>query len=1168
MLIKGDEMGSPLTLDNYDLQDRYSRDKGRVFLTGTQALVRLPMVQRELDRHNDLSTAGFISGYRGSPLGGYDQELWRARSFLGEHNIDFMPAINEDLAATAVLGTQQVESDGAREVDGVFSIWYGKGPGVDRAGDALKHGNAYGSSPHGGVLVIAGDDHGCVSSSMSHQSDVAFMAFFMPTLNPASVEEYIQYGLYGFAMSRFSGCWVGFKAVSETVESAASVNLMELPEFRAPTDYQAPDFGLHYRWPDLPGPQVEARMVEKLDAVRAFARANPIDRRIYDIPEARLGIITTGKAHLDLMEALKMLGVDEQRAREIGIDIYKVGMVWPLETEGARAFLRGKEEVLVVEEKRGIIESELKENLYDYQSDKPSRMVGKYDEQGRPLIPWTGELNPTLLAPIVAARITHEFPELCFERELKELADSRVAVSVPTDVKRTPYFCAGCPHNTSTKVPEGSRALAGIGCHFMASWMDRKTESLVQMGGEGVSWVGKSRFTGAPHVFQNLGEGTYFHSGYLAIRQALAAGTNITYKILFNDAVAMTGGQPVDGTITVPAIASQMRAEGVQRIAIVSDEPKKYSDKGIFPPGSSIHHRDEMDALQREMREVPGVSVLIYDQVCAAEKRRRRKRGTYPDPARRVFINDAICEGCGDCSAQSNCLSIYPVDTELGRKRKIDQSSCNKDYSCVKGFCPSFVTVEGGELNKPQATEPGHDFTDRVAALPQPILASLEETYDLLVAGVGGTGVVTVGALITMAAHLEGKGASVLDFTGFAQKGGAVISHLRIGRTPADLHQVRIADGRADAVVACDVVVATDPRSVRVLAKGRTRVLVNHSEVPTGQFVQNRNADIHMDERLNAIGAAVGNENLVVIEANALMEQLMGHTVYANVFLLGHAWQQGLVPVSEQALLRAIEINGVNIEENKLAFNWGRLAAEDQQYLVEAARLPETKPPAMSIEQLIEHRAKKLIDYQNKAYASRYRELVGKVLATEKAMQREDFSLTRAVAINLYKLMAYKDEYEVARLYSNGEFLEKLASTFKGDYKLSFHLAPPIFNRGLDEQGRPHKTRFGAWMMPLFKLLAGGKVLRGTALDPFGRLVERREERALIGEYRDLVEELLVDVNLENLNVALDCANLPDQVRGYGAVKSKAIAEFHQNKASLLHRFHNPAGVVQIYNVA
>jgi indolepyruvate ferredoxin oxidoreductase len=1155
-------------LDSYELQDRYLREEGRVFLTGTQALVRLPLVQRQLDRLAGLNTAGFISGYRGSPLGGYDQELWRARQFIGDNQVDFLPAINEDLAATAVLGTQQVETAEDREVDGVFSIWYGKGPGVDRAGDALKHGNAYGSSPKGGVLVVAGDDHGCVSSSMSHQSDVAFMTFFMPTLNPASVEEYIQFGLYGFAMSRFSGCWVGFKAISETVESAASVNLAELPTFNTPADYQAPEFGLHYRWPDLPGPQVEARMVEKLDAVRAFARANPIDRRVYDIPDARFGIIATGKGYLDLMEALRLLGIDEARAREIGIDIYKVGMVWPLETRGARDFLRGKEEVLVVEEKRGIIESELKEDLYDYQADKPSRMVGKYDEEGNPLIPWTGELSPTLLAPIVAARITHEFPDIRFEKELAALADSRVEVVAPTDVKRTPYFCAGCPHNTSTRVPEGSKALAGIGCHFMASWMDRDTESLIQMGGEGVNWVGKSRFCGNPHVFQNLGEGTYFHSGYMAVRQAVAAGTNITYKILFNDAVAMTGGQPVDGVISVPAIANQVRSEGVQRIAVVSDEPGKYTGKGAFPVGASFHHRDEMDALQRELRDVPGVSVLIYDQACAAEKRRRRKRGTYPDPAKRVFINDAVCEGCGDCSVQSNCLSIYPVDTELGRKRKIDQSSCNKDYSCVKGFCPSFVTVEGGELRKPEVAAARSDFEERVSALPTPQLPALDEAFDLLVAGVGGTGVVTVGALITMAAHLERKGASVLDFTGFAQKGGAVISHIRLGDTPSALNQVRIADGRADALVACDVVVGTDPRAVKVLAKDRTRVLVNHSEVPSGQFVQNRNADIRMDERLRAIGSAVGAQNLEVVEANALMERLMGHTVYANVFMLGHAWQQGLIPVSETALLRAIELNGVNIEENQRAFNWGRLSAMDSDYVVDAAKLPETTVSEKTLPELIEHRAGLLVAYQNGSYADQYRAFVARVQDAEQALGGDELPLTRAVATYLYKLMAYKDEYEVARLYSDPAFQRKLSATFTGDYSLSFHLAPPIFNRGQDAQGRPLKTRFGPVMLSMFRLLARGKFLRGTAFDPFGRLAERREERELIVDYRALVEELLTGLTEQNLQIALECANLPDQVRGYGPVKTESIVEYRQQRTGLLHRFHNPASVVQIQDVA
>ncbi len=1159
---------SNLPLDEYRLQDRYLREQGRVYMTGTQALVRLPMIQRQIDQANDLNTAGFISGYRGSPLGGYDQEIWRAREFMDEHNIEFLPAINEDLGATAVLGTQQVETAANRQVDGVFSIWYGKGPGVDRAGDALKHGNAYGSSPHGGVLVVAGDDHGCVSSSMSHQSDVAFMTFFMPWLNPASISEYIEFGLYGFALSRFSGCWVGFKAISETVESAASVELDERPQFVMPTDYEAPEFGLHYRWPDLPGPQVEARMVEKLDAVRAFARANPIDRRIYDIPDARFGIITTGKGHLDLMEALRLLGIDEARAREIGIDIYKVGMVWPLETEGARAFLRGKEEVLVVEEKRGIIESELKEDLYDYQSDKPSRMVGKYDEEGNPLVPWTGELNPALLAPIVAARITHEFPDITFDEELQELAQSRVSVDVPTDVKRTPYFCAGCPHNTSTRVPEGSKALAGIGCHFMASWMDRDTESLIQMGGEGVNWVGKSRFCGNQHVFQNLGEGTYFHSGYMAVRQAVAAGTNITYKILFNDAVAMTGGQPVDGVITVPAIANQVRSEGVQRIAIVSDEPEKYSDKSIFPSGSTFHHRDDMDALQREMRGVPGVSVLIYDQVCAAEKRRRRKRGLFPDPARHMFINDAVCEGCGDCSVQSNCLSIYPVDTPLGRKRKIDQSSCNKDYSCVKGFCPSFVTVEGAELRQPEPSVSSADIDGRIASLPAPELPDLEEVYDLLVAGVGGTGVVTVGALIAMAAHLESKGASVLDFTGFAQKGGSVISYIRLAQSPDGLNQVRIADGRADAVVACDVVVGTDPRVVNVLAKDRTKVLVNHTEIPSGQFVQNRNADIRMEERLRAIADGVGPDNVSLVEANSLMESLMGHSVYANVFMLGHAWQQGLIPVGLDALMRAIEINGVNVEENRRAFGWGRLAACDIEEVKSAADIEPVEIKEMSIDELVAHRAKLLIAFQDENYAADYRGFVARVRQTETQLGNTDLELTRAVATCLYKVMAYKDEYEVARLYSDTEFRRKLAEVFVGDFKLKFNLAPPIFNRGLDAQGRPRKTQFGGWMLPAFGLLARFKFLRGTPFDPFGYLADRRAERELIADYKNMIESLLPELTSENVAIAIECANLPDQVRGYGVVKMESIEQYQQLQAGLMHRFRNPASVVMIQDAA
>lgn len=1147
------------TLDKYTLDDRYRRDTGRIFITGTQALVRLPLMQAALDRRDGRNTAGYITGYRGSPLGGYDQALWQAKPFLESNRIEFMPAINEDLAATAVIGTQQVEGDPNREVDGVFSIWYGKGPGVDRAGDAMKHGNAYGSSPNGGVLVVAGDDHGSVSSSMSHQSDVAFMSWFMPTLNPASIEEYFEFGLYGIALSRFSGTWVGFKAISETVESAASVELSELPHFKLPENFQPPQSGLHYRWPDFPGPQVEERMVGKIDAVRSFALANPIDRRIYDIADARMGIITTGKGHLDLMEALRLLGISEQRAREIGIDIYKVGMVWPLETEGARAFLRGKEEVLVVEEKRGIIESELKEFLYDYPGDKPRRMVGKYDESGNPLLPWVGELSPTLLAPIVAKRLQHEFPQLNFDEQLSAL-QNRVAKVVPFEgVKRLPYFCSGCPHNISTKVPEGSKALAGIGCHFMASWMNRDTESLIQMGGEGVNWVGKSRFTGNGHIFQNLGEGTYFHSGYMAIRQAIAAGTNITYKILFNDAVAMTGGQPVDGVITVPAIAQQMRAEGVEHIVIVSDEPEKYTNQSIFPSGVTFHHRDEMDTQQRILREIKGVSVLIYDQTCAAEKRRKRKKGTLADPAKRVFINELVCEGCGDCSVQSNCLSIYPVETEFGRKRKIDQNSCNKDFSCVNGFCPSFVTIVGGHLRKPAAL--GTDtvaFNKQVKALPEPPVTPLLGNYDLLVGGVGGTGVVTLGALITMAAHLEGKGASVLDFMGFAQKGGTVLSYVRLSDTPQGLNQVRIDQGMADALIACDLIVGTDPRALKVLGENRTQVLVNTLEIPSGDFVLQRDAQMESARRIRLLQQAVGEERVTTLDASTLAERLLGHTVYSNVMILGYAWQVGLIPISRQALERAIELNAVSVENNQRAFNWGRLAAALPDYVSREGKLQEPTQQSQTLTQLIETRVMFLTEYQNSKWANTYRSMVERVKDVEQGLKGESEQLAKSVARYLFKLMSYKDEYETARLYTNGDFLAKLKQTFAGDYTLNFHLAPPILSRKLDGAGRPKKLRFGSWMSGIMKLLSYGKVLRGTALDPFGYSSERRLERELISRYLTMIEEILVSLSESKHEVAIQLACLPDQVRGFGPVKAEAIVAMDEQAHQLLQHFRQP----------
>jgi len=1143
-------------LDPYALDDRYSRNSGRVFLTGTQALVAIMLHQRRLDRANGLNTAGFVSGYRGSPLGGVDQAMWRAAKFLKEEQIEFLPAINEDLAATAVLGTQQVELESDRTVDGVFSMWYGKGPGVDRAGDALKHGNGYGSSPHGGVLVVAGDDHGCVSSSMSHQSDVAFMSWYMPTLNPASLAEYIEFGLYGFALSRFSGMWVGFKAISETVESAASLMLPATPTFRIPTDFQMPEGGLNFRWPDYPGMQIERRMKFKKDAVRAFARANPIDRVIYDIAGARYGIITTGKAHSDVLEALAMLGVNEARARAIGLDIYKIGIVWPLENEGAERFMAGKEEVLVVEEKRGIIESQLKEYLYDRATSKPKLILGKHDENGAPLISWVEEFTPSMLAPIIADRLKRIFPDLDFSEALARLDRTAAKSGALNGAKRIPYFCPGCPHNTSTKVPEGSKALAGIGCHFMASWMDRDTSSLIQMGGEGVNWASKSMFLkDRPHIFQNLGDGTYYHSGYMAIRQAVAAGANITYKILFNDAVAMTGGQPVDGVITVPAIANQLKAEGVGEIVVVSDRPELIIENGGIPHDIAVRGRDDLDEIQRELREIKGVTAIIYEQTCAAEKRRRRKKGEFPDPAKRIFINELVCEGCGDCSKQSNCLSIVPVETEFGRKRMIDQSSCNKDYSCVKGFCPSFVSVEGGELKKPETRAVDADLAALLARLPSPDLPRIDRAYDLLVAGVGGTGVVTIGAIITMAAHLEGKGASVLDFMGLAQKGGSVLSYVRLGENPQALNQVRIDIGETEALIACDLVVATDERALTVLKAAHTRAVANIDIMPTADFIRNRSIDFAARQRVAALRNACGENNVNAIDATVIARRLLGDAVFSNMFLLGFAWQKGLVPVSAAAITRAIELNGVAVAKNKSAFNLGRAAAVDPVVVMKSAGLSTEEKAEETLDAFIARRKDFLAAYQNSRYAAAYQDFVASV-RTKSSAADQSGAFACAVAKSLFKLMAYKDEYEVARLYTDGAFRKKVAAEFDGDYRLKFHMAPPVFNRETDDQGRPKKSEFGPWMYAALSLLKHFKFLRGTPVDPFGATEERRLERKLIEQYRARIIAVTERLTAEKLSQAIEIANLPDDIRGFGPVKLAAI-EKAEDRYQALFRSYN-----------
>ncbi|CAL95023.1 indolepyruvate ferredoxin oxidoreductase family protein [Azoarcus olearius] len=1153
----------PQIRTDYRLADSLQAMSGQIFLTGTQALVRLPLMQAALDAAAGRNTGGFISGYRGSPLGAYDQQLWKAKALLDANRIRFLPAVNEELGATAVLGTQQVEGDAERTVDGVFAIWYGKGPGVDRAGDALRHGNAYGASPHGGVLAVIGDDHGCVSSSMPHQSDFTLQAWGLPVLNPASVAEMLEFGLYGWALSRYSGCWVGLKAISETVESASTVDLDAIrTRFDGVPEFTPPATGLHYRWPDLPSLVIEQRLHAKLDAARAFAAANPIDKTICAAPQADIGIVSCGKAHLDLLEAFRRLGVSLADLEAAGIRFYKVGQSFPLETARMRAFATGLKEILVVEEKGPVIERQIKELFYNADPAERPLVIGKSGRDGAPLLSALGELRPSRVIPVIAAWLAGHRPEIEQRAHVVEhvtdFTPPPLLSNEADGVRRVPYFCSGCPHNTSTKVPEGSHAQAGIGCHFMASWMpDRETTGLIQMGGEGVDWVAHSAFTRTPHVFQNLGDGTYFHSGFLAIRQAIAAGTNVTYKILYNDAVAMTGGQPVDGTVTVDAIARQVEAEGARRVAVVSDEPEKYDGhEGLFPRGTSFHHRAELDAVQRELREVKGVTVLIYDQTCAAEKRRRRKKQAYPDPARRIFINDAVCEGCGDCGKQSNCLSIVPVDTPFGRKRAIDQSSCNKDYSCVNGFCPSFVSVLGGSLKKP--TGPAFDaarLDELVGTLPLPKAWCWDAPYDLLVTGVGGTGVVTVGALITMAAHLEGKSASVLDFMGFAQKGGQVLSFVRLGADASVLNQVRIDAQQADAILACDLVVGASNDALLTARHGRTRIVANVHEIQTARFVQDPDADLHVDALLAKMRYAAGDDRLDTCDAQALCARFLGDTMGANILLMGYAWQRGLIPVSLAALDRAIELNGVAVAMNRSAFRIGRLAAAGAEALAALAAGPLAQPEvADSLGAIVALHAAHLTGYQNAAYAARYTAFIDKVAAAERKALGADAPLRLApvVARTYGKLLAYKDEYEVARLYTDGRFRQALEAQFEGDYRLQFHMAPPLLAKP-GPNGRPKKMDFGPRLMPLLRLLAAARGLRGTAFDLFGRSEERRMERELAADYARAIDALLPRLAADTVDAAVEFAGLAEGVRGFGPVKLANLRTVKQRERVLLH---------------
>ncbi|RJF95185.1 indolepyruvate ferredoxin oxidoreductase family protein [Noviherbaspirillum saxi] len=1183
------------TLDNISLDDKFTLERGRAFITGTQALIRLPMMQRQRDVAAGLNTAGYITGYRGSPLGNVDLTAIKAKKYLEANHVKFHPGMNEDLAATAVWGTQQVNLFPNAKYDGVFSMWYGKGPGVDRCGDVFKHANMAGTDRNGGVLVLAGDDHAAKSSTTAHQSEHILKACGIPVLFPSSVQEYLDYGLHGWALSRYTGLWVSMKCVTDIVESGASV---ELDPGRVnivlPTDFELPPGGLNIRYPDAVLDQ-EARMNNyKWYAALAYVRANKLNQIIWDSPRAKIGIVTAGKSYLDTRQALADLGIDEAVARDIGIRLYKIGMTWPLEAEGVRQFAQGLEEILVVEEKRQILEYQLKEELYNWRDDVRPRVVGKFDDtgewsgnhregHGNWLLPATYELNPAQIARAIATRISKYFAGHPIEQRVKERvayleakeAVLKVGSAKPDPAKdRIPHFCSGCPHNTSTKVPEGSRALAGIGCHYMVLWMDRQTATFTHMGAEGVTWVGHAPFTTEQHVFANLGDGTYFHSGLLAIRAAVAGKVNMTYKILFNDAVAMTGGQAFDGPLDPAMISRQIAAEGVNPIIVVTDEPEKYSAGVNWAPGVTIRHRDELDAVQKELREVKGVSAMIYDQTCASEKRRRRKKigkdgkPGFPDPAKRAVINEAVCEGCGDCSVQSNCLSVEPLDTEFGRKRQINQSSCNKDFSCVKGFCPSFVTVEGGQLRKPKKAAVDSNAGAKKlpilqgSNLPQPALPDTREPFGILVTGIGGTGVVTVGQILAMAAHVEGKGCSVLDMSGLAQKGGPVMSHVRLADSPDAIHSTRVGTGAADLVIGCDVIVTASRDALSRMGEGRTHAAVNATGTPTAAFVKNPDWKYPGQAAEQDIRTACGSERVDFIDAGKLATALMGDNIATNMFMLGYAWQKGWVPLSETAIIKAIELNAVSIEFNKQAFVWGRNAAHDWAAVERLAKVNDTAAQviefkrAPSLDDVIATRVDFLTKYQNAQYAEQYHDFLQRVRESERrAAGEKSTRLTEAVARYLFKLMAYKDEYEVARLHAETAFKAKIDGMFEGDYKIKFHLAPPLFAKR-DTEGHLIKQEFGPWMMKAFGVLAKFKFLRGTALDVFGHTEERKMERALISQYKETVSSLLPKLSPDNLAQAAAIASIPEDIRGFGHVKERHLKVAKEKEAALLNAFN------------
>ena len=1137
-------------LKSVDLSDKFELDEGRIFISGTQALARLALIQTRIDKAAGLNTRGFISGYRGSPLGGLDATLWREKDRMEAAGVVFKPGINEDLAATMVIGSQQIDFFPDPQVDGVYAMWYGKGPGVDRSGDALRHGNMYGAHANGGVLVVPGDDHPGKSSTVVNQSEPLLAALSIPTLYPSDVQEIINFGLLGWALSRYSGLWIGLKTVNETVEQTQTVSV--------DTDAFAPI--LPDRGPDNPNIQplpysparddVTLKRI-RLPLVHQFVRANAIDREVIG-GRGGLGIVTAGKSFQDVVKGLDLLGLDEAACRQIGLSIWKVGCVWPLEPEGLRNFARGRPELLIIEEKSSVMEPQAAQILFN-EADRP-RLVGKTDESGVPLMPSDEQLSPMGLTDVMVDRL-EKLGVVSEELRARfaALSSSNAAKSVPIlrpgGTARQPWFCAGCPHNTSTRLPDGSKAMAGIGCHGMAMFKRSDTLMSVQMGGEGVNWAGAAPFSGTTHMFQNLGDGTYYHSGLMAIRSSIAAGVNITYKILYNDAVAMTGGQPIDGPISVGQMVGQVLAEGVKKVVIVSDEPERHRADPTIARGVEIRHRDDLIPVQEDLRTVPGTTILLYEQTCAAEKRRRRKRGAFPNPHKRMFINQEVCEGCGDCSVQSTCVAIQPVETEWGTKRRIDQSACNKDYSCVKGFCPSFVTVLNAEPRKPKGANLAPDL---LKSIPEPVPADIDGAIAIMIAGIGGTGVITVGAVMGMAAHLEGKATSIYDMTGLSQKNGAVFSHLKIADDEAALSSQRIGNGEADLVLGFDLLAALSGDAGVVYGADRTHVVGNRDMTTTSDFQFNRDLEIDQDGVEGEIRNRVGEGHAHFVAASDIAQRLMGDTIAANMFLVGFALQRGLVPLTVAAMKKAIEMNGVAVEFNHMAFDLGRLAAHAPG-TVDDLMPPAAPPPPQTLEEVLASHVRRLTAWQSRRWARRYADFVEKVRAAEEAAGG-DGSLAKAVAWNLGKVMSYKDEYEVARLFTMPAFKERLASEFEDGYRLKLNLAPPILGRK-NARGEPIKSEFGPWIFRVLGLLSRMKGLRGTVFDPFGRTAERRAERDLIGTYRQTIETLLPKLSFENMAMAVEIAELPSQVRGFGRVKDLSLQKMQEERGVLMQQW-------------